>query len=301
MEEQATTQPIVSVAAPPSGGSGKATCSACGGSSPPPAIGRLEPGPRQATLVGTVTAAFPSLSVEKHFAQLLGQKDFKGFTDRQTLHAVLQKPENRHLARRMCFLHTPYGSGGSPAYILVPEEREDLTLLVDILNRPLNTSEFDVAYGRIVGMAPRAMCNAQELPILSFSQLYSFRLETFIKSIPRPEKIPAKDFEAACDELFHRAMRIASNATGSMLGLSYAVLSYAGLYKLVTEKYSENSSLAYIGVNQSRACAGCADIRLKFVKRDTGFAESFAFLVNVDGPFQFLEEPLQPSYDTSTP
>lgn len=306
MEEQGGIQPVAATVPAPAaiagpsrpscptcGGGptapGRANCPTCGGGSAAAPFGQT-----QATLVGIVTAAFPSLSVEKEFAQLLGQKDFKGFTDRQTIHAVLKRPENRYLARRMCFMHTPYGGGTSPAYVLVPEEPEDITLLIDTLERPLSASEFDVAKGRIVGIAPPAMCNAQQLPILAFSQLYSFRLDAFLKSIPRPENIPAAEFKTACEELFHRTIRIASNATGTTLGLSYAILSYAGLYKLVAEKFSENSSLAHIGLSQSRANPSCADIRLKFVKRDTGFAETYCFLVNYDGPFQYLEELLHP-------
>lgn len=238
--------------------------------------------------------------MESEFAQLLGQKDFQGFTDRQTMYDILERRENRYLANKMCFQHTPYGLGTSPAYVLVAEEREDITLLIDTLKRPLSTSEFDVVKGRIVGIAPPAMCNAQQLPIVVFSQLFSFGVEMFIKRIPRPEETKAEQFETACEELFHRAMRVASNATGAMLGLSYAVLSYAGLYRLVAEKFSENSSLAHIGVNQARAKPDCADIRLKFVKRDTGFTETYCFLVNYAGPFQYLEELLHPCYEMST-
>jgi hypothetical protein len=294
MEDQGVSPPIAPVVAPANVAPGRSTCSTCGGGTPAALSGQM-----QATVVGTVTAAFPSLSVEKEFAQSLGQRDFKGFTDRETMHAVLVKPENRYLARRMCFLHTPYGGGSSPAYVLLPEERDDLTVLVDTLKRSPSASEFDVAKGRIVGMAPPALCNAQQLPILAFSQLYSFRVETHIKSIPRSEKIPAKDFEKASDELFHRAMPMASNATGATLGLTYAILSYAGLYELVAEKYSENSSLAHIDVGQSQSNPERADIRLKFVKRDTGFTETYCFAVNYGGPFQYLEELLHPCYEVS--
>lgn len=180
------------------------------------------------------------------------------------------------------------------------EDRDDIALLVDTLKRPLSTSEFDVAEGRIVGMAPPAMCNSVQLPIVAFSQLYSFGVETFIKSIKRPEKIPAKEFETACEEVLYRTLRVASNATGVGLGLSYAALHYRGLYQLVAEKFSENSSLTHIGVSQSQANPNCADIRLKFVRRDTGFTETYCFLVNYGGPFQYLEELLHPCYEVST-
>jgi hypothetical protein len=234
--------------------------------------------------------------VEKEFAQLLGQKDFKGLTDRQTMYSILSRPENRYLARRMCFLLTPYGTGASPAYVLTPEQPDDLDLLIDTLKRPASSTEFDVVKGQVTGIAAPALCNAQQLPILSFYQLYSFGLDEFLGALPRPDKMAEGEFKAACDELFHRALYLASNASGPTLGLSYAILSYAGLYKLVAEKYQQNYSLADIDVKPSRATPGAADIWLKFTERQTGFSETYCFTVNYSGPFAFLEEPLHPCF-----
>jgi hypothetical protein len=288
MEDQQVSGSAAAVASAPGG------CSTCGGGGAAPSSAQ-----GQITLIGQVSAAFPSVYVEKEFAHLLGQKDFKGFTDGQTMHAVLSQRQNRYLARKLCFLHTPYGSGTAPAYVLVPEAPEDLDLLIDTLKRSPSASEFDVVKGQVVGIAPPAMCNTMQLPLVAFSQLYSFGVGDFVKSIPRPAETPAADFEAACDEVFHRALRIASNASGPMLALSYALLSYAGLYNLVAQKYSENSSLANVSVQQSPANPDLAEVRLKFVKRDNGYSESYCFGVNYAGPFQHLEEPLHPCFELS--
>jgi hypothetical protein len=272
----------------------RAACPACGGGA-----ASVQ---GYATLLGTATMAFPSLAVEKEFAQLLGNKNFNGFTDRQTINAILSKAEHRYVARRMCGQLILYGGGSSPAYILVPEDPRDLDLLVDTLKRPISATEFDVVKGRLAGMAPPALCNAQELPILVYSQLYSFRVETFAKSIPRTDRtknVPGPDFERAAEETFHRIMRMASNGVGATRALTYAALSYAGLYELVAEKYAQNSSLSEIGVGQPVGNRDLADVRLKFVRRDTLFTETYRFTVNFSGPFEFLEEPLHPSYDFS--
>jgi hypothetical protein len=251
------------------------------------------------TAVGTVNAAFPSLAVEKKFAQLLGHRDFKGFTDRETMHSVLVRRENRNLAWQMCFTHTPYNAGPSPAYVLWPQHSEDLEVLVDTLTRSPSTSEFDVVEGTIQGYAPPEMCNGQQIPLLVFSQLTSFSLETFTGSMPRPKGIEAEKFNAAVDETFHRALREASNATGPRLGLTFAVLQYAGFYHLVAEKFGENSALTGIEVSQAPKDPDRADIRLRFEKRDTGFREVYCFAVNYGGPFDYLEELLHPCIDIS--
>lgn len=287
MDDQASTRNC------PSCGGGTGGCPSCKGGNP------AFPSGAQVTLVGAVTAAFPGIAVEKQFAQLLGKKDFAGQTDRETMHSILDKRENRYLAFNMCFQFTPYGMGTSPAYVVVAEHREDIALLIDTLKRPPSASEFDVVQGRIVGTAPPAMCNAQQLPIVAFSQLYSFRVADFIKSIKRPERTPAKEFETACEEVFYRTLRVASNATGVKLGLSYALLHYQGLYQLVAEKFGENSSLTHIGVKPSQSTPNCADIGLKFVGRETQFVETYSFLVNYAGPFQYLEERLHPCYEVS--
>lgn len=272
-------------------------CASCGSGLPAgtPAAPPVQV-PAAVVAVGAITCAFPSLSVEKEFAQLLGQKDFNGFTDRQTMYSILSKPENRYLARRMCFLLTPYGTGASPAYVLMPEEQDDIDLLVDTLKRPVSSTEFDVVKGQVIGIAPPALCNAQQLPVLSFYQLYSFGLEEFLGALPRPDKMAEAEFKTACDEVFHRALHLASNASGPMLGLSYAILSYAGLYKLVAEKYQHNYSLANLEVRTSQVTGGSADIWLKFVDRKTSFTETYCFTVNYSGPFAFLQEPLHPCF-----
>jgi hypothetical protein len=278
-------------------------CTACG-SAVPVANGQevafANPSDANAIVLCQINGAFPSLSAEKEFAQLLRQADFTGVTDRQTMHSVLAKPETRYLARRVCFLATPYNGGAAPAYVVVPEDPQDLTLLVDTLNRPASSSEFDVLKGTIIGIAPPSMC-AQQLPVLAFRQLYSFSTKAFLAEIPRPDKTAKASFEAAADELFHRGMQVASNATGPLRGLAYALLSYAGIYQLVAAKYSENSALVHLGVSQARDRPDRSDIHLGFVKRDTGFREDYCFAVNIGGPFEYLDEPLRPCFSVTLP
>ena len=285
---------------------GVSMCATCGSSGSSGSLGHQDQllagvshdHPR-VTAVGTVSAVFPSLSVEKEFAQLLGKRDFKGFTDRETMYSVLSRPENKYLAREMCFTHTPYNAGPSPAYVLWPEQVEDRTLLVDTLSRSLGASEFDIVKGTIRGYAPPSMCNGQQVPLLAVSQLYSFTLPAFIESMPHPDNIPTEVLNAAVEEVFYRILQEASNATGPALALAFAGLRYSGLYQLAAQKTNDNSSLTRIEVTQSPRNRDRADIRLRFVKRDTGFSESYCFSVNYGGGFDYLEELLHPCIDVS--
>jgi len=61
------------------------------------------------------------------------------------------------------------------------------------------------------------------VPIVAFDQIYSFDRDSLIKSIPRPEKTPAKEFAPAAEELFDRLMQMTDNAgaTGEHRALNY--------------------------------------------------------------------------------
>lgn len=71
------------------------------------------------------------------------------------------------------------------------------------------------------------------------------------------------------------------------------------MYELVAEKYSQNSSLTEIGIGQQGGNSEQVQVRLKFVRRDTQFTETYRFIVNISGPFDYLDEPLQQSLDFS--
>jgi hypothetical protein len=60
--------------------------------------------------LGRIEPRFPRLSVEKEYAQATGRAETAGLTDSQALQAVLSKPENRYLARQLCYVLTIEGS-----------------------------------------------------------------------------------------------------------------------------------------------------------------------------------------------
>src|SRR5215469_17298189 len=80
---------------------------ACGAAAAPTAPGAQGGAPRSAAwiyAIGKIEARFPSVSIEKEFAQAAGRADTKGQTDRQAFHAALSRPENRYLGRQLCFV-----------------------------------------------------------------------------------------------------------------------------------------------------------------------------------------------------
>src|SRR5262249_48249817 len=54
--------------------------------------------------LGRIEARFPSLAIEKEFAQATGRAETAGLTDRAALQRILTQTEHRYLARRMCWV-----------------------------------------------------------------------------------------------------------------------------------------------------------------------------------------------------
>src|SRR2546426_3532529 len=67
--------------------------------------------------LGRIQPRFPSVGIEKEFAQATSRADTKGLTDRQALQAVLSESQNRYLVSKLCWVLT---IEGLETYILVP-------------------------------------------------------------------------------------------------------------------------------------------------------------------------------------
>ena len=81
------------------------------------------------------------------------------------------------------------------------------------------------------------MCNGLMVPIVVFDQIYSFDVDALVKSIPRPEKVAAKDFAPMAEELFYRIMQMADNAgrRTSTGRCNYCAVRYPAVYGSAAE------------------------------------------------------------------
>jgi hypothetical protein len=162
--------------------------------------------------IGKLETRFPRVSVEKELAQATGRTEATGLSDRQALHAVLSGRPNRYLARQLCWVLTIQGL---ETYMLQPRDPADIDLLLEALRPAPSSADVDVIIGVKGPIASPEMCNGLMIPIVAFDQIYSFDTGILIKSIPRPDTMPADKFEPAAQELFTRMMQMTDNA-GSM-------------------------------------------------------------------------------------
>lgn len=71
---------------------------ACGGT------GQVAAAPQYVYVLGQIDFRLPSLSVEKEIAQIVGRSQSAGLTDREAVAQAVAQPENRYLARQLCYV-----------------------------------------------------------------------------------------------------------------------------------------------------------------------------------------------------
>lgn len=248
--------------------------------------------------IGRITVRFPSVAVEKEFAQATARTETAGKTDQQSLHAVLSKRENRYLVRQLCWVFTVQGI---ETYLLRPRDPADLDLLVDAIRPVPSPKDIDVIIGLRGPIAPAEMCNGLMIPIVAFEHLYSFDREMLIQAIPKPEKVSAKDFEPAAQELFERVMQLTDNAgaTDEHRALNYLSMRYPAVYTAIADSHIRDFSLSAVEVRASRLSGSrkIMDVIFSLNNRKTDVAEKLFTRVDVTECFPFLVTKMSPYYD----
>ncbi len=287
--------PATSAARPASSSLVPQACPTCGVA---PATNGGSAAPSYVYAIGRIEPRFPRPSVEKEFAQATGRAGTAGLTDRQALHAVLSKPENRYLVRQLCWVMT---IEGLETYILAPRDPADFSLLVEALRPTPQPWDLDCVIGFRGPIAGPEVCNGLMVPIVAFDQIYSFDREALIKAIPKPEKTTAKDFAPAAEELFDRIMQLADNAgaTDEHRALNYLAVRYQAIYANAADAFARNASLTSVDVVPSplSGTRRVVEVIFSYTNRTTDVTEKLFTRVDVTEEFPFLVTKLSPYYD----
>jgi PatG C-terminal len=250
--------------------------------------------------LGRVEPRFPSLAVEKEFAQVTGRAQTAGQTDRQTLHSVLADRANRYLARQMCWVFT---IEGLETYVLGPRDPVDFELLIEAVRSGPQPTDVDVVIGRRGPLAPPEVCGGLVVPVVAFDNLYSFDRDELIGAIPRPDEVPEDQddqFRATATELLDRIMQMADNAgaTDEHRALNYLAVRYPAVYARTAEAHRTESSLTGVEVRPSRLSGTrrIVDVIFSYTHRRTDVTEKYFVRVDVTEEFPFLVTKLSPYY-----
>jgi PatG Domain len=248
--------------------------------------------------IGRVNLRFPNLSVEKEFAQATGRAETAGLTDRQLMHSVLSKRENRYLVHKMCWV---LSIEGQDSYVLQPAHPEGYNLLVESLRSTPRLTDVDVVIGTIAPPPLPEICNGLLVPVVKFDQSYSFDVDSLIKSIPKPGKAEDTRFKEAAEELFWRVMQMADNKgdTDIHRALNYLVVRYPEVYTRTAEAHASNSSLKSVHAETSRLSGvrKIIDVIFSFNHRQTDVEEKYFVRVDVTEEFPFLVTKMSPYYE----
>ena len=248
--------------------------------------------------LGRIEPHFPTLGIEKEFAQAMGRAPTAGLTDLAALKTVLSERSNRYLVWKLCWVLT---IDGLETYILQPRDPADFDLLLDTLRAAPRATDVNVVIGVRGPIAPPQLCNGMLVPIVRFSQLYSFDVDSFAKSIPRPAAITEEQFIPVAEEVFSRIMQMADN-TGAMdqhRALNYLATRYQAIYATTAEAHSRNNTLTAINVRppQSTGVRKVVEVVFSYTNRQTDVTEKFFTRVDVTEEFPFLVTKMSPYYD----
>jgi PatG Domain len=248
--------------------------------------------------IGRIVPRFPGLSVEKEFAQAAGRADTSGLTDQQTFASVLSKPENRYLARQLCWVLTIQGLD---TYILQPRDSGDFDRFLETLRPQPSPLDVDVVIGLRGPIARPELCGGLMVPMVLVDQVYSFDRDSFVKAIPKPGKKAEEQFEAVAAEVFDRISQLTDNAgaTDEHRALNYLAMRYPAIYAKAAEEFARDFSLAGVEVRPSHLSGTRAIVEVisAYTNRSTDFTEKFFVRVDVTEEFPFLVTKLSPYYD----
>jgi hypothetical protein len=270
------------------------SCATCGG----PVLPAVEsPGMYPYVYVlGRVEPRFPTIGIEKEFAQASASAKTEGLSDREVLSNALR--EHRYLARQLCWV---FAVRGLDTYILAPRDPLDLERLIETLRPRPNPQDIDAVIGMRGPLAPPEMCSGLTVPIVVFDQLYSFDRESFLSSIPSPKGISREKFRPSAEELLDRIMLLADNAgaTDEHRALNYLAMRYPAIYFLTSEQHQRNSSLSKVDVRRSTLndVRTIVEVILSYTDRETDVVEKYFTRVDVTEEFPFLVTKLSPYYD----
>jgi len=248
--------------------------------------------------LGQVQVRFPSLGVEKEFAQVVGRAEPPDLTDEEVLHRVLSDPDNRYLVRQLCFV---LSIRGVETYVLRPRDSAGYDLLVDAIRPVSSPSDLDVVIGTRGPVAPPELCNGLTVPVVFFEQIYSFASGELIAAVERPDEIPAKKFEVASEKLLDRLLQLGDNcgATDGHRAINYVTVRNAKVYQETVREYARGFRLSAVDVIPSRLGGSrkILDIVFSYSSRKTEVTEKSFLRVDATEMFPFTRTNWSPYYD----
>ncbi|MFE5536464.1 hypothetical protein [Streptomyces sp. NPDC056492] len=267
--------------------------------------GRDEPSVRTAPVppsfvyaIGRIDFRFPDIGVEKELAQSMRRTDTAWMTDREALCEVLTQPENRYLARQLCYV---LSIQGLDTYVLVPRDPDDFALLAEAVRPSHQADAIDVVIGVRDGLARPGHCGGLQLPVVTIDQLYSAGISYLVQAIERPASMDAEQFDKAAGDLLTTVLNVSGNvgASDEHRALTYLMVRYPTIYRKTFAQSMDAFSLTSIDVRRSNLSGArqIMDVVFTYSSRKTDEVEKYFVPVDVTNEFPFPTAPLGAFYD----
>jgi PatG C-terminal len=225
--------------------------------------------------------------------RVIGQAPTKGKTDREAMQTVLRARENRHLVWEHCWFLMVQGL---QAYQLKPRDSGGFEELIEAALHP-NPRPTDLV--AVVGeRGPISLDCGVTVPTLFVNTIYYARYEEFLSSVPRPEKMTAKQFQPLVDQVFVQLTKTTGAADPERIE-AFAAFTDAQMYHVVAEQFAANASLSAVEVHPSSISdtQPVLTLSLVFVDRRTGITRKFCADFNAEGIYPFRVTSWGPCYD----
>jgi hypothetical protein len=249
-------------------------------------------------VLGRVHAVFPDLSIHREFLQVAGADGTTYTTDADALYRVLSAPENRYIARQMCYV---LAVQGVDTYILEPGDPTVLDDLVEALRPVDDQRDLAVIVGHLGPVAPPDACQGLSVRLVSVQHVWAFDSRELIEAIKRPEDTSSEEFERSAGALLDRLLQLGDNAgtEPTERALNYLAVRDQEIYRKTYQKYDEGYTLSAVKAWPSRLSAGShtvITVIFSYTHLQTNVTEKWFVRVGLDGLFPFRVTPLQGYY-----
>ena len=251
--------------------------------------------------IGRLEVRFPSVGVEKEFAQLAGDPRFTGVADLELVIRVLRQPENAYLARHMCWVLVVQGVD---AMSVVGGEHQTAEL-VDAAEPEEGRLVVIVGEGRPGGCLGPSILEVQPTQILAFTANEFANRVGEVANEPNAKADNAQEEHRrlkteAVRDIINRTMRRSGNfgISPEHRALNYVVLRYPAIHEILTRAYKEGQSLQAIDTRHTHL-GGRLIVEVHIVLRNRRADLITRYMCRVDATeiFPFLVSPFEQIFD----
>jgi hypothetical protein len=244
--------------------------------------------------IGNLEARFPSLGVEREFAQAAGQSSFLAAPEVRLLVELLRRPENAYLGRQICW--TLVAQGIDVMSLASESAVNDLLDAVDDITGQVVT---------VIGEGHSGGCLGIDSLTVTPAQLLWFKLEELADHIG--QSVTAANDEQSrrptTETVTYLARRIIGREgnlglTPESRALNYLLLRYSGFHGVVADLSTEGLLLQGIEAQHShRNSRVVVEVRLVFREPRSDVHTYQRCQVDVTDIFPFLMTQLEETFD----